>query len=397
MIRIILLTLAMASWSPAATLLVPEDYATIQAGVDAAQSGDTVSVAAGTYAERVTMATEGVTLQSRTPQAATIDGGSADVVVTMNAPECTLDGFTITTGEYNTGMAISFMNSDQCVLRGNRISTHGGGGISVNQSTGVRIEGNIIAGHHSVAGSVGIAVHWNTSATVINNDITGYGIGVMSMGVLVCINNTIRNEFFACIDVTRPIFWNDETAKTVIENNILAGSPYAVTFTGAYAEDRDSYVAQYLSVDHNDLWQISEASYTANLGTNCNCAGCDSGREVGRETCGYYNGPFAPTPGTGELNVDPLFNGDGPTLQNTSPLIDAGANEAVPAGITTDLEGRARITNGTVDIGALEFTGPVEPQPVVSLCGAGITQAAALLCVCLSVLRCVSPRKRRSC
>lgn len=41
-------------------------------------------------------------------------------------------------------------------------------------------------------------------------------------------------------------------------------------------------------------------------------------------------------------------------LQNGSPARDAGNSNAVPAGLTSDLDGRARIVAPHVDIGALE-------------------------------------------
>ena len=75
--------------------------------------------------------------------------------------------------------------------------------------------------------------------------------------------------------------------------------------------------------------------------------------------------------GTGNIDADPLFvrnpdpgDGDWTTpgdndygdlrLQLTSPAIDVGDNTAVPVGITTDLDGNPRISNGVVDMGAYE-------------------------------------------
>ncbi len=61
---------------------------------------------------------------------------------------------------------------------------------------------------------------------------------------------------------------------------------------------------------------------------------------------------------TNTSNTDPLFtdaaNNDF-TLQSTSPAVDAGDNSKIPAGITTDLVGNARIYNTTVDMGVYEF------------------------------------------
>ncbi|AUC14452.1 hypothetical protein BTO06_04520 [Tenacibaculum sp. SZ-18] len=57
-------------------------------------------------------------------------------------------------------------------------------------------------------------------------------------------------------------------------------------------------------------------------------------------------------------NSDPLFtdavNGDF-TLQTVSPAVDSGDNTKIPTGIVTDLLGKVRIHNTTVDIGAYEF------------------------------------------
>jgi len=69
-------------------------------------------------------------------------------------------------------------------------------------------------------------------------------------------------------------------------------------------------------------------------------------------------------PGTGNINIDPLFAEPASgnyRLKPGSPSIDVGDNTAVPAGITTDLDGLARIVDGdcdtiaTVDMGAYEF------------------------------------------
>jgi hypothetical protein len=95
----------------AATLNVPSGpYPTIQSAVSAAVAGDTIVVAAGSYSENVTIATASLTLkgaQAGNPVAGRTfgSGGESTVsgalstgvgVITVNAANVTIDGFSIT-------------------------------------------------------------------------------------------------------------------------------------------------------------------------------------------------------------------------------------------------------------------------------------------------------------
>ncbi|PWH14981.1 MAG: hypothetical protein DDG58_12120 [Ardenticatenia bacterium] len=81
-------------------------------------------------------------------------------------------------------------------------------------------------------------------------------------------------------------------------------------------------------------------------------------------------------PGTGNINANPLFVAPvaatyAPTttgnyrLQASSPAIDQGDNAAVPAGVTTDLDGKPRIVGAAVDMGAYERQRSTVYLPVV--------------------------------
>jgi hypothetical protein len=77
--------------------------------------------------------------------------------------------------------------------------------------------------------------------------------------------------------------------------------------------------------------------------------GCGASGSGWNSACGTDNGH--------NLDADPLFvdadNGN-LRLQVTSPAIDAGDSDAVPVGITTDLDGNPRFSGATVDMGAYE-------------------------------------------
>lgn len=84
--------------------------------------------------------------------------------------------------------------------------------------------------------------------------------------------------------------------------------------------------------------------------------------------------PLFGTDGGDNIDLDPLFVGapDDLHLSPGSPCIDAGDNTAVPADITTDLDGNLRIMNNIVDMGAYEAQAPTDlltqlAQDVISL------------------------------
>ena len=88
--------------SLAATIRVPADQPTIQAGIVAAQHGDLVLVASGTYVENIDLLGKRITLQSEAGAEVTvIDGNQAGSVVTVDSGETAasiIDGFTIRNG-----------------------------------------------------------------------------------------------------------------------------------------------------------------------------------------------------------------------------------------------------------------------------------------------------------
>ena len=77
--------------------------------------------------------------------------------------------------------------------------------------------------------------------------------------------------------------------------------------------------------------------------------------------------------GPGSIFADPLF-GDLADLRPrpTSPVVDGGADDALPLAVTTDLAGDPRRI-GTVDIGAYEV-----PEPSAALAAAAALLALAV-------------------
>lgn len=103
----LLAVLAVPLASYCATINVPNDYATIQAAINAASTGDVVLVAKGTYVENLDFRGKAITVKgSDGPEETLIDGGSPSnpdfgTVVTFvsnEGPDSVLQGFTLTNG-----------------------------------------------------------------------------------------------------------------------------------------------------------------------------------------------------------------------------------------------------------------------------------------------------------
>ncbi|MFZ0449585.1 MAG: choice-of-anchor Q domain-containing protein, partial [Desulfatiglandaceae bacterium] len=309
----------------------------------------------------------------------TVDGNSAIVathcfVLTFDA---TIDGFTITNGDlgYSTegggifnmncnptirnciftgisepmyGGALGNWNSspliDNCTFIGN--SAEEGGAISSRGNSNATITNCTFDGNSAY--SSGGAIYISDSSLMINNCTfsgnSAFGGGAISSGKS---SNMITNCSFwtnsaegggAAIaiwetsdTITNCTFWGNIT--TVGDGDALNGQMSNVTMTNCILWNDNP--------GHDEIHHIDAATTVVNY---CNIQG------------GY--------PGTGNIDVDPLFvtpaSGDF-HLQAGSLCIDAGNNTFIPSGITSDLDGEPRVVDGdgnssaVVDMGAYEF------------------------------------------
>lgn len=110
LLALLLLLLTTAGSAPALTILVPESYTTIGGALLMAGTGDTISVAPGTYHEHLVWpATPGITLLSRVPRQAVVSGVVDDVMVRFGPgldATTVIEGFEICNGEGPFGAGI---------------------------------------------------------------------------------------------------------------------------------------------------------------------------------------------------------------------------------------------------------------------------------------------------
>ena len=280
-------------------------FKTIQEGIDAAEAGDTVTVAEGVYYENIRFGGKNIALRGTDPldekavSRTVIDGHHSGSVVTFSGSEdatCVLSGFTIRNG----------------------LAAFGGGilGGTQNNRTQATIRNNVVTRNeaHQVgccppSGGYGGGLAY-CDGVIRNNRISGNSGGTWGGGFSYCtggiLNNTIAGNtaasgggLFECRGVIRNCIFRGNTAVAGAQFYASSGPTYSCIPGGIHAQ--------------------------------------------------------------GNIVEDPRFvdaEGGNLRLMRSSPCIDAGNNEGIDAA-DTDLAGMHRITYGgkslTVDMGAYEY------------------------------------------
>jgi len=380
-------------------------YPTIQDGIDAANAGDTVQVAAGTYYERITLKSDVYVLGAGNT-VTTINGSALGAVVTATNVNSAakFDGFTITNGSGFSalGGGIYLSNGDltisNCRITENQTSgtLAKGGGVYCTSGSSATIEDCEITLNTSKHGG---GIYIDSCAPTISNcqimentatgDDHGGGIyltGSSSSGLIVdCTISDSDGSGVYCGIYSHPVIENCTitgneaysgagidcysstpwVVNTVIANN--TANPTAGMGGGIYSYFRDPTIVNcvfYNNSAHRGsviyYWQCNPVFYNSILWVSPSATGFQIYSPAADPISVTYCDVEGGFTGTGNISTNPDFvNAPGGNfhLAITSNCIDNGTDTGAPE---YDFEGDPRLASvggdDVPDIGVDETT-----------------------------------------
>jgi parallel beta-helix repeat protein len=218
--------------SGARTIVVPDDYPTIQVAINAANPGDTVYVRAGTYNETVQV-NKSLSLVGEDRETAIIDGNHTGTVVYIEANDVNVTDFTIRncgSGWHDAGIGTDFAGISGLNILGNDIS-NGSNGIFFCGSFNDVVANNISNAYCA------IYLYGGSNNTMIENNLTNSFDGFM---LAWASNNTIAGNSMATNQFAGVDLY-ESSGNTFYHNNFEANVQFqAYTFASVDVWD-DGY------------------------------------------------------------------------------------------------------------------------------------------------------------
>jgi predicted outer membrane repeat protein len=242
--------------------------------------------------------------------------------------------------------------------------TLGGGGISLldgsNASfSGVTFSGNSAAngGGMLIAGSDPALANVSFVGNQAGDGISGSGGGLWHHEGSPTLTNVLFSANTATLSGGGMGSSGGDGSSVVLTNLTFSGKSAGGSGGALYTTSPD------LSIHNTIIWNNRDASGAGTAGASIwddPDAVIDHSLIQGQTPAGVGN-LDGTDPGNDPLFLVPVDPGSAPSMSGLltvkvgSPIIDAGDNTAVPAGVTLDLAGNPRIYNSTVDMGAYEF------------------------------------------
>jgi len=340
---------------------VPDEYATIQAAVNACKDFDTVIVAPGRYSGS---GNRNITFNGKSITVRSIDPGDPQIVnSTVIDCEGKGRGFAFYMGENVDSTVAGLAVTNGYALLGGAIYCYNNSSPSITNCviiTNSAVFGGAIASTNSKS-------HPNiTNCTITTNSALVGGGGIYCNGGSPKIKNCIISGNFA---PDGGAIYSHNAGNPLIVNCTIAANTASSSAAGIYC-----YKSSNLTINNSILWGNTATNASevlvGNLDapTSIRISHCDiqsPDENVIRDsdcTIDWGQGNIDADPHfttTGYLTDTESYTGGDYHLLKESPCIDAGDPAFVTAPDETDIDGDPRISGAKIDIGADEYEAPI--------------------------------------
>lgn len=226
----------------------PADFSSIQAAVNASSSGDVIFVKRGQYYEHVSIA-KSIKLIGADKLETIIDGNGTGNVVTVNASNAVVAGFTIQRGAPSLLFGgIYLINASQSFVSDS---------VFVGNSIGVYSESssdNFVLANNATNGEYGIYLDNSSNTTISVNNAVNFNIGIAtnfsSRNNTISGNNVVNNGSFGISILL--------SSDTTIFLNEIEGNQFGI----------DIQSSSNIMVSHNIITNSSQGGISLALSSN---------------------------------------------------------------------------------------------------------------------------------
>jgi parallel beta-helix repeat protein len=280
------------------TIIVPDDYPTVQAAINAADHGDTVYVRAGTYYENVVV-NKTISLFGENKETTIIDGKGVGNVVYLISSGVIVDGFMVQNSgsEWPDAHGIYLWFSSGSKLSGNVLT-------KTSYGIGLYFSHENTLSSNTITNNTGSGIHlWNSSGNILsdnmlkNNENSGISFGDLCSGNTLSSNN-ITNSYWGIQhymsssntfsgNIIRDSWYGIDlmsgSSDSTLSNNTIANNEFGIILYGASGNfichnnfvNNTSQVISYLCTNIWDDGYPSSGNYWSDYSDVDRCCGPD--------------------------------------------------------------------------------------------------------------------------
>jgi parallel beta-helix repeat protein len=297
--------------SSPATIIVPDDYSTIQAAVDHASAGDTVFVKAGTYNCSIQidkpLSLKGESNQNTTLNLQSGEWEFSDMALHVIASNVTISGFHLTGPESVNDSVILIAvdgrkaTADNCVIKDNVLEEYQTDALVLIGSHGDEVIGNVISSQD------GSCMYLDGSSNCLLKNNTLSGSEWTGIFVEASFNNTVSNNFITDqVDSLKEhigaITISPSSDDNTVTGNTLLNNDYGVSCF-QYTQNNIIYHNNFVNNIHQTYDELEYSALPANFWDN----GYPSGGNYWSDYRGNdsFSGPFQNVTGSDGIGDAP--------------------------------------------------------------------------------------------